>query len=635
MTERALHPRPHLVGNLPGWSLQSLLLIAAVCIFVPFSPGMPGAGLDPSWVYGINQAVAQGMAFGREIIYTFGPYGAVVTKIYHPETDALAVAAALYLGLLYGIALVLAAGTGIWRLLVGFLVILVGNHSEDALFFSYPLLAGVLCLEATDVTQGTRPDASKGTVLTFFLFTAFGLLPLIKGSYLVICWAIAILALFLFAVSRKWAQALAVIVSITSSTALFWVVSGQSAVDLPLYVITAIHLVSGYTEGMSINGSGREIAVYVFVAAVLLGALLRVSGNAWIPRIFIVAVFLVYLLLAFKGGFVRHDGHATIAAASLLMATLIFSLRFRTAWSPVVVALAVLAWLYIESHYQPVSVQGISREIKTTSRSVLNGISKRITDSDWLERDFDRARKKLNKPSAFPVFEGTSDIYSFNQSLLIASGNNWNPRPVFQSYAAYTPALAAANKNHLLGEAAPDHIFFRVEPIDGHFPSIEDGPSWYPLLARYRPGALVDNYLYLHKSSEFPPGLPPPVEISRGTHTFGEVVHVPGDQALVFAEIHLKKNVLGEAISLLYRPDHLQISVLLKNGVTKTYRIIAGMAEAGFLLSPLVRNTAEFGMLYGNRGYLSNKRVASFSIAPERDHQQWHNTFEVIFRKAG
>ena len=65
------------------FGLQVLLFITLICIFVPFSPAMPGEGLDPSWVFGMNQAVAQGFAFGRDLIFTFGPYASIYTKTFH------------------------------------------------------------------------------------------------------------------------------------------------------------------------------------------------------------------------------------------------------------------------------------------------------------------------------------------------------------------------------------------------------------------------------------------------------------------------------------------------------------------------------------------------------------------------
>lgn len=80
-----------------------ILLIIIICTFVPFSPKMPAPGIDPSWALGLNQAVAQGLAFGKEIIFTLGPYSSLYTKTYHPATDFLMITGCLYLALSYWI----------------------------------------------------------------------------------------------------------------------------------------------------------------------------------------------------------------------------------------------------------------------------------------------------------------------------------------------------------------------------------------------------------------------------------------------------------------------------------------------------------------------------------------------------
>ena len=70
-----------LITNIVG---IAALFFTTLAVFVPFSPGMPAAGLDPSWRFGLNQAIGQGLAFGRDIIFTFGPHASIFAK----ETDA-------------------------------------------------------------------------------------------------------------------------------------------------------------------------------------------------------------------------------------------------------------------------------------------------------------------------------------------------------------------------------------------------------------------------------------------------------------------------------------------------------------------------------------------------------------------
>ena len=615
------------------FGLQVLLFITLICIFVPFSPAMPGEGLDPSWVFGMNQAVAQGFAFGRDLIFTFGPYASIYTKTFHPATDHLMMVGSLYLGLSYWIAVFLLTRSSRWYLLSALWVILVGLlYSRDALFYSYPLLVGLFCYQSVNPHDKIELNSNFVLILTTILFFPFGLYPLIKGSFLILCGAIAILSATFFVINRRWKEAIIIVVSPITSILFFWILSGQSYFDFPSYFVSMSSIISGYTEAMAINGIDREIILYLFAAFFLLIAILQADRVAIKSRIFISLIFTVHLFLAFKGGFVRHDAHAIMSGESILIASLFFAIAFHSRQTPVVLFVSVFAWMYIDSHYSKTSTDSIFRNIKSTYSSAWNGFNNRFSKKEWLEDEFEKSIKRLSNKENFPLFSGNTDIYSYNQSYLIASGNIWNPRPILQSYSTYTSFLSLTNKKHLLGEKAPDSVLFRVESIDGRIPSIEDGASWPTLLTHYQPSALENNYLYLHKKPSTG-NIPDESLIGKGSYSFGDAVSIPNDSAPIFAEISIKQSPIGKLANIFYKPSQLQISLTLENGTTKTYRIISGMAKSGFLISPLVENTTEFNLLYSGMEFLLDKKVKSFFVAPVGGKRQWNNTYEVTFKK--
>jgi hypothetical protein len=92
---------------------------------------------------------------------------------------------------------------------------------------------------------------------------------------------------------------------------------------------------------------------------------------------------------------------------------------------------------------------------------------------------------RIRRDDPAPVLSGTVDVYSNAQAAVFAHGLRWSPRPIFQSYQAYTGALAEMNRRHLLGPRRPDHLLVRIEPIDGRLPALEDGASWLDILERY------------------------------------------------------------------------------------------------------------------------------------------------------
>ncbi|NET54869.1 MAG: hypothetical protein F6K47_01270 [Symploca sp. SIO2E6] len=55
----------------------TVLVVYLFIIFLPLPWGI-GVGLDPSWTYGISRAAADKLIFGRDIIFTYGPFGYLV-----------------------------------------------------------------------------------------------------------------------------------------------------------------------------------------------------------------------------------------------------------------------------------------------------------------------------------------------------------------------------------------------------------------------------------------------------------------------------------------------------------------------------------------------------------------------------
>lgn len=620
------------LGQIINYILLLVLLITAICVFVPFSPAMPAAGLDPSWIFGMNQATAQGLSFGKEMIFTFGPYASIYTKTYHPSTDFMMISGSLYLALSYWACFVLLMKEVQWRWVLIFCAILAGlMYSRDALLFSLPLLVGLLTLKILDLEEGRLTKSKLAPFFVALLFASFGLLPLIKGSILILCVAVAAFCSILFFANRHRLLAIICLFTPMISMLFFWLASGQSATTLPNYFIGMAPIVSGYTEAMAVDGNIREVILYLVASVFLLLAICIQTQITKISKIFLFCTYFVFLFLSLKAGFVRHDGHAIMSGTSILIAALLLPFAFNARLILSVIVFALISWSYIDSHYIKTSTESIGNNFESTYSSAWYGIKSRIENRNWPKLEFDTAVQSLKEQASFPVLQGTTDIYSYNQSYLISSGNSWLPRPILQSYSVYTPELAEINRKHLLGSQAPDNIIFKVEPIDGRIPSIEDGASWPILMLNYRPTRMENDFLFLQKNGNIH-NIENQLKLKNGIHIFGESVNLPHVSQPIFVQFEIKPTIFGRIASIFFKPSQLQITLELNNGMKKQYRIIAGMAKSGFLISPLIENTSEFGMLYGKNGFLDGKLVKSIAIAPlDGGTKLWNNKYTATF----
>ncbi len=609
-----------------AWTFPTVLMITAICVFVPFQPAMPCGGLDPSWVFAMNQAVAQGAVFGRDIIFTYGPYASIFTRTYHPATDGLMVWSSLYLGLSFGLAGVLNFRGSRWYLQLLLLLALAGIVPALDLFRYYPLLVGVYVFRSAANASAGRLNSLRRPLLLVALFGPFGLLPLIKGTLVILCLQIVALSVVLLASRREWKNAAVAGLSPLLSLPALWVLSGQPISALPRYFAEMIPIVSGYTEAMFSSGRAVEIFLYTIAAAALLWVVFREVRAATVEKAVLWLMFATVLFMAFKEGFVRHDAHAMASATLIVLAALLVGSLCDFGRILYVPFIACFVWLCIDAHYVRTDTQRFLSSISSTYLSAWNGLTTPAARRARLRHDFQKAIAKIKADVALPVLPGTTDIYSYDQSYLLASDNRWNPRPVIQSYSAYTPALVEKNRAHLTGKNAPDNLIFAVQQIDGRMPSLDDGASWPVILSNYEPAGSTSGFLVLRRRTHN--GQLSECALSAGKHSFGDVVNLPPRSARVFAKVNISQSLLGKLANTLFKPSKLKITLNMEDGSQKTYRIVAGMAKTGFLISPLVENTNEFGLLYANGDGLAKKNVKSFVIEAKASWL-WNTRYEV------
>jgi len=601
-------------------------VLTILCVFFPTSPAMPAEDLDSSWKAALNQAVTQGLSFGREVVFTFGPYASIYTKMYHPSTYTMMWAGSLHLAFSYILAFLLLVRKSPWPLLLlfSFVFTCVGRFREIP-HLTYPLLLGLLYVQ--NFGAGTKRDA-RTWILLSLLFFPLGMIPLIKGTMTMFCMASVALIAGFSLIQKKTSDLIPVLLSPLLSLVFFWLLSGQKLSDLPVFFTSMSPIISGYTDAMAINGKKGEIFLYWLISLGLLGAIGTRTGLHQLPKLFLFALFSLFLFISFKAGFTRHDGHAMISSALVITAAVIFALAFPSRYMLVLLFFGLIAGIRIDSNYYDVTVGGVWREVTSTYLSAAESLKDHFVDKNRLPQIYQTSLQRLG--GKLPPAEGTADLYTYEQAYVLASGNPWSPRPVLQSYSAFTPSLAFQNRDHLLGEKAPENVFFKVLTIDARFPSLDDGPSWPVLLRHYKPGILKNDFLHLRKLSERPREVL--VVGENKIHSMGEIISIPESQTPVFVECSIKPNIFGKLAKFFFKSTPLWIVVNMKDGSSKTFRIIPAMAEAGFIISPLIENTGEFSKLYGYKSMLKHKQVKSFFIVPASGRWLWKGKFEVSFK---
>lgn len=615
------------------WGRFALLLITFLVI-APVLPVMPESGLDASWMFGMNEAVSRGFIFGRDIVFTFGPYSAIYTNTYHPATYSLALAGAAALSVSYFLCLSQLLGEGWGKRQLAVFLFLGLVCSKDAILFFLPLLVGMAV--GTGASAEPQVDRQERLPIIALIFAPLGLLPLIKVSLIPLCAVVIGLCFVYLLHSKKKSQAIVCVLAPCISLLFLWVLSGQPVGALMDYFTSMLPVVLGYSDAMSIEGSFLEIGIYLLGALLLSLVLIREFWARGAQGLFVFCIFGVQLLLAFKASFVRHDYRHTAFGFSLLLILTLFLYASRAVSAegkrglyPLALVLGIVvtlpfSWYGLKrnlSHdvlQQELASAGIDlEELNGKSdyekvRSVLSALDVpkafNIITRSISTRHFDaltmgfssawsQAISTINEDCKLKfALAGTVDLYHARQSCAIARGYDWHPRPTLQSYTAYTRGLAYLNEQHVRKASAPDHIIIGLSNIDNRYPAMSDGMSMAALLDNYSLATLENDWVLLNRKESLV-GTSNTSLVEQGGFQLGEAVSIPLGESPIFATVEMEKTILGAILSALFKPSQLRMHVVLAGGEEHTYRVVPGFMEGGFMISPLVLDAPGLAMM--------------------------------------
>jgi hypothetical protein len=578
-------------------------------------------GIDNAWAQVLHVAFSRHWQFGQDIVFTYGPWG-FLARGYYPPTYPVSVIAWIILSLIF-----LCAG---WRLachlsdnrlvaalwLVGFTAAASIPTGDD---FNARLVAwGVLLLFLHFFVE-----ECVFTPIQALLAMSLGWLSLVKFTGLMeSVMVVAVIAAGNIFRHRRFPWIVPLWVA---SLVFFWVAAGQHLSSLGPFLCNSWRITGGYTEAMMLAGKteARDAVCFLLIAVLLCALTGRV---AWARHRFLGALPLAglgtILFIVFKLGYVRNDRHEITSAMALVLISLVC---LAVAWPGRKRAAGAASCLLIASTLFASSVfncwlpgNGLWKQLAGTF-SIYNLLAPVAGPyTGYLRSNYEKNLASERKARPLPPIEGDTDLYSYDQTVLFAHVLPYQPRPIIQSYSAYTPELAEMNAAHLRTAHAASNILFAIQPLDDRFPSLDDGRSWPELLTLYDLKGRSDDrgtFLLLSRAATAREYHLTPLQNTSAR--FGEPVTLPvATNGPVWVEIEIRKSLAGTVISALYKPPVLMLTVSLQNRTQRRFRLVPGMAGGGFLLSPLIADNRSFAALASTgRQDLAGLEVVSMTIS--------------------
>jgi hypothetical protein len=611
-------------------SLVRLLLAAGVIVYV-FSRFIPCVamsdyvmvdGIDISWTQALHRAFAAHWQFGTDLVFTYGPWG-FLGRGYYPPTYRVAVATWTFFSLVF-----LCAG---WRL--------ARHFSENRLaaglwLVSFTAAASLPVAEDVNdrlIAVGVlflflHFFVEKGAVTPMQILLAglLGWLSLIKFTGLVESLVlVAVIAGDNLFRHRRFPWIVPVWLA---SFLCFWIAAGQHWISLKPFLVNSWRITSGYTEAMMLPSpvETRNLVIFLLLSGFLCGLTgwLAWRRHRYFSGLPVAGLGIIFFMI-FKLGYVRAGWqHETTSAMVLVLVSLAALAVARPGAKPLFAAAATLlaaSTLFtacVFNYWLPGN--GLGRQLARTFSLTSLFAPVAVPYTGYLRNDFEKNLAAGRQESPLPSVAGRVDLYSFNQNVLFAHALTYQPRPVIQSYSAFTPELAEMNAAHLRTGAAAGNIFFAVQTMDNHFPALDDGLSWLELLTRYDlRGATDDKVTYLLLSRAPVPRQFHLTPLRDVAARFGEPVSLPpATNAPIWVEIAFQKTLAGTLASTFFKPPELTLTVSLADHSQHCYRLIPGMTRTGFLLSPLILDTSCFAALAtSGLQNLTELQVTSLTLA--------------------
>lgn len=595
--------------------------------------------LDPSWMQSLGHAYVNNFQFGIDYIFTYGPLG----YYYNPASTYDSALFYKYIAWQFVICLFIATYIVIAALRIRgsftrhtylFLAVVVLSIFQSPLRFLVSILVAVSLImtpPAFIAISIRRHLALLGSVLIFLSVAAVARFSCLILAVVGVACVSGVHALSGESTSRK--LSIAIPVSFVFCFLATWCLAGQSLLTLPSFISNSLQIISGYADAMSADGAAVPLAktqihvafwCILALSSLMILRLLR-RPRRW-ARMIEAVFFLCVLFLAWKNGFVRHDpGHLAMFFGTALAMPFLIECQQGTDkhWTMVFAALRyAAALLAMFGLFQSWKVYGYGPAsfVGTWNQRIVTNLERVFTLKQQRaahEQELSRLKQRLALPTIRRVVGHRSvDIFFWEQGMALINGLNWTPRPVSQSYAAFTPKLTALNADFFLGSKAPRYAIIKMQTIDGQFPLMQDSAALAILLRDYRPLLQEKGYLLLERAPRKIGRVPAGKTLVERRLRFGETLDLSrfNEQALLIS-FHLEKTWLGRLSSLLYKAPTIEMEVKTA-GWTRRFRVIPGMVRQGVLINPLILDQFDLVDWYLNHKQLKKVKSLRLSVKP-------------------
>jgi hypothetical protein len=593
-----------------GWSVLLILLTVATFNF----PLMPSADLDPSWRMALGYFYEHGMQYGRDVVFSYGPLGFVMGKTYSGVQWWPLIIGQLGLAVISALVIAFQASrlAGRGRLLFLIFAILFGVHYEDALHML------VITILGFELLRRGNTGWKQTTLLIALTLSVYGQ---IKFTNSMLATFVVLVACAYSCWMKRWREAAGLASAYGIAYVGGWLLAGQELRNLPAYFAGSQQISEGFLWAMGFPSPFSPLWKAVLILGLLVSyALIHFRSNPDKPRAIANTVMLgAFIYLNWKHGFVRADGHMIgFFYCALLPLTAYPALlddppRFRRAHYWAFLAAMLLSMWALENALWGVvrnALQHAPTKIWTNIEMALDWKQTRQKYRDNLATARANADLYLTREIAG---NSTVDVIGFETGVALLNRLNYQPRPVIQSYATFTPYLEQLNYELYASSRTPEYVLSKIETIDNRLPTMDDSRVLLLLAYRYEYMRTEKGFGLWHlKPGPFDATTVAPRPLQSVTATINQAIPLEKlSTEPLWVTVDLQPSLLGKIRSFLYKPPQVTLQIETVKGEKHDYLMPLPQGRTGFVINPLVEDVVDY-MHFANGQLI--KRVRSITL---------------------
>jgi hypothetical protein len=566
------------------------------------------SGLDASFVLGIHWAHLKNFVWGDDFVFTYGPLSYLFHRI-NIDSD-------LWLQTItYKI-----ISTLLFYTVLALFVLKTSNPIRNS------IVLGLISLFLTRVTFVYFP--LMGLLLGFYLYLQYAknklfLIPLIFGcsflafqkfdGVLISLSFIGISSLYFIYKKRYWDLSLSAFLY-PIFTILIWITLTGSMDSLLTYFSQSFEIASEYSEGNSTILPTSILVLFSIPVFVLFGWWFFEYWNKDRQNIKFLLLSAFSLFAFYKLGFVR-EGHMHIFfILSAFILFTVFTLTKTKNIQPIlrystIILVGLLFSLFFFAldvnksprltfnddletwfngtmqHFDPIfyksgilTLNSIFPYFDETKAEVLRNDEKNSVKKEYPKLSPDHLKILENK---------TVNPYPWDISMLYIYDLEWAPNPLMQSQISFSPELDHLDSEYYASENSPEYIIMNFKTRDKQFFSFTEPASLRTIVCNYNLIEKLPKKFHILEKSSFNKCLEK-IPLFDQESTFNEEIKIPeSGGGLVFANIFLERNLLGEFAKFFYKTPQVYVEF---DKDPKKYRFAYPNGINGVLLS----NTKNF-----------------------------------------